>query len=131
MQHGGQALRVTADAEVDKVPLQHPAESAMLIDYRPRPHQAALPINRLQRPRQTIFGGALPHHRFAFPRLAPRMDEAEERERRRQRRLYTHPLVRRAEVDELGFIRVQFQPELPQPLPQHRVHPLSVFSVHK
>jgi len=51
MEHRGQALGVTANAEVGKVPLQHPAESTMLIGYRPRPHRAALPIDRLKRPR--------------------------------------------------------------------------------
>ena len=89
MEHRGQALGVTANAEVGEVPLQHPAESTMLIGYPPRPHYAALPIDRPKRPRKTIFSDTLPHHRPALPRLAPGMEKAEEGKGRRKRRLYT------------------------------------------
>src|SRR5579863_518887 len=80
MDHGGQALIVAGDAEVSKVPLQHPAKSTLLIGDWPGPHAAALLVDRFERTRQAIFGGTLPHRRrFTLPRLAPRMEKAEER----------------------------------------------------
>jgi hypothetical protein len=82
MDNGGEAWIVAGDAEVGEVPLQYSAESMMLIGDRPRPHEAALLVDRLERPRQTIFGGPLPHRRLARPRLAPDMEKAEERKGR-------------------------------------------------
>src|ERR1700676_3970735 len=70
MDHGGHAWIVAGDAEVGEVPLQHSAESLVLVSDWPRPHEAALLVDRLERPHQTIFGGPLPHRRPTRPRLA-------------------------------------------------------------
>ena len=86
--NGGQALIVAADAEVSEVPLEHLAESTMLLGQRPRPHAAALRVDRLERPRQMIFGGTLPH------------------------RFCTGALGRRSEVNQPGLVRMELQPEL-------------------
>jgi hypothetical protein len=59
------------------MPLEHLAESTLLLGQRPGPHAAALLVDRLERPRQTSFGGTLPHRRMAPPRLAPYMEKAE------------------------------------------------------
>src|SRR5271156_578939 len=127
MDHRGQALIVAGDAEVSKVPLQHSAESTLLIGDWPGPHAAALLVDRLERTRHAIFGGTLPHRRrFTLPRQAPRMEKAEERKGRGPRRLRAHTLGRRPEVNQPGLVRVEFQPELRQPLAQHRLHPLGV-----
>jgi hypothetical protein len=85
MDHGGHAWIVAGNAEVGEVPLQHSTEPTMLLSDRPRPHEAALLVDRLERPHQTIFGGPLPHRRFARPRLAPDVEKAEERKGRGQR----------------------------------------------
>src|SRR5271170_409306 len=61
MDDGDQAVIVAADAKVGEVPLQHLAESTMLLGHRPRPQIATLPVDRLERSCQSIFGGALPH----------------------------------------------------------------------
>jgi hypothetical protein len=44
MGDGGSAGIVAADAAVCEVPLQHPAESTMLLSDRPRPHKATWPL---------------------------------------------------------------------------------------
>lgn len=50
---------MAGDAEVGEVPLQHSAESLVLLSERPRPHEAALLVDRLERSHQTIFGGTV------------------------------------------------------------------------
>src|SRR5258708_39682560 len=55
--YGAEAWIVAGDAEVGEVPLQHPAEPLMLLGDRPRPHEEALSVARLQRSRKTSFGG--------------------------------------------------------------------------
>src|ERR1700719_1808286 len=82
MDHRGQAGIVAGDAEVGEVPLQHPAESTMLLSDRPRPHEAALLVDRLERAHQTICGGTLPHGRVAVPLLTPYVEKAQERKGR-------------------------------------------------
>ena len=79
MDNGLQALIVAGDAEVGEVPLQHPAKTTMLLSDRPRPHEATLLVDRLERAHHTVFGGALPNRRLALLRLAPYVQEAEER----------------------------------------------------
>jgi len=127
MDNGLQALIVASDAEVGEVPLQHPAKRAMLLSDRPRPHEAALLVNRLERAHHTILRGVLPNRRPAPLRLAPYVQKAEERKGRRQRRFHTDALGRRSEVNQPGLVRVEFQSELRQPLAQHLMHPLGVF----
>ena len=109
MDYGGQAWIVAGDAEVREVPLQHPAESMVLLSDRPRPHEAALVVDRFERARQTILGGPLPHRRLALPRLAPDVEKAEERTGRGQRCLRTHALGRRPEVNQPGLVRVELR----------------------
>src|SRR5450631_4395751 len=108
------------------MPLEHLAKSTLLLGQRPGPHAAALLVDRLERPRHTSFGGTLPHRRMAPPRLAPYMEKAEKVERRGQRRFCTGARGRRSEVNQPGLVRMEFQPELRQPLAQHRMHPFGV-----
>jgi len=114
MDNSGQALMVAGDAEVGEVPRQHPAKSTVLLSDRPRPHEAALLVNRLERAHHTILGGVLPNRRLAPLRLAPYVQKAEERKGRRQRRFHTDALGRRSEVNQSGLVRVEFQSELRQ-----------------
>ena len=109
------------------MPLEHLAKSPMLLGQRPWPHEAALLVDRLERSRQTILGGSLPHRRIALPRLAPHVEKAEKDERRGQRRFCTGALGRRPEVNQPGLVRMEFQPELRQPLAQYLVYSLGVF----
>src|SRR5258708_6089600 len=114
--NAAEASIVATDAKVGEVPLQHPAESLMLLGQRPRPHIAAALVNGLERARQTILGGTLPHRRIAPPRLAPYVEKAEKDKRPRQRRFCSGALSRWPKVNQPGLLRVQFQPELRQPL---------------
>src|SRR3984885_2336754 len=99
-----QSLVVAADAKVGKMPLEHLAKSTLLVGQRPGSHAPALLVDRLERPRQTIFGGALPQRRVAPPRLAPYVEKAEKVERRGQRRFCTSALGRRSEVNQAGLV---------------------------
>src|SRR5487761_1951050 len=128
----GQAPRVTADAEVAVVATEHLAKTLVLYFDRPMPHLPALLIDRLERARKTVFRRELSHHRIAFQRGSPYMAEPEEIEGRGQRRVFTivgSPLW--SEINQSGLLRVEFQPELPQALSQHRQHALRVAFVGK
>ncbi len=111
---------------------EHLAKTFVLRIERPVPHQPALLIERLERARQAIFRRQLPHHRIALPRGSPHMAEPEEVKRRGQRRFSAAAgSPPGSEVHQTGFVRVQLQPELPQPFPEHRQHPFRIVSVRK
>ena len=96
------------------------------------PHPLASLIDRLERARKSIFRRQLPHHGIALPRVAPHVGKPEEVEGRRQRRFFV--LTGRSagpEVDQLGLVRMQLQPELTQPLVQDREHTFRIDLVHK
>jgi hypothetical protein len=117
-----QAPEVTRDAKVAVMALQHSAQPLVLSFHRPMHHPLALLIERFERSRKPFFRRELAHHRITLPRGAPYMHEPEEGKKgRRQHRASTPGgAAHWSEVDQLGFIRMQLQAELAQPLPEHR-----------
>jgi hypothetical protein len=68
-------------------------------------------LDRGQRAGKTALGRHLPHHVLAFPRLSPRVGEAEEVERLCLAVWGRPAMTLRAEVDEARLVRMQLEAE--------------------
>jgi hypothetical protein len=58
---------VPTNGKVGIVSLKHPTQALVLITKRPGPHTSADTADCFERPRDTIFGGALSKKRSATP----------------------------------------------------------------
>ena len=84
----------------------------------PMPVGPAPILDRGQRAGKTVLGRHLPHHVLAFPRLSPRVGEAEEVERLCLAVWGRPAMTLRAEVDEARLVRMQLEAEPTKPFPQ-------------
>ena len=97
-----------------------------LFACEPMPVGPAPILDRGQRAGKTALGRHLPHHVLAFPRLSPRVGEAEEVERLCLAVWGRPAMTLRAEVDEARLVRMQLEAEPTKSFPQHFHDPLGV-----
>jgi hypothetical protein len=111
---------VSRDAIVGIVTIEDRRQPGSLIACRPMPVGPAPFVDRGQRAGEAAFGRCSPHHVLAFPRLLPRVGEAEEVERLGLAVCGRPTMTLRAEVDEARLVRMQFEAEPTKPLPGRR-----------